>query len=70
MRLLERGADFREFLAQAGAEAAQDRHEGDGDQRRDQRVFDGGGAGLVANKRLESSQHDVAPFVFWTRKTC
>src|SRR5271170_4027383 len=55
--LFEDAADFAELGAEAGAQAGQNRDERDCDQRSDQRVFDSGGARLVADERLEGLDH-------------
>jgi hypothetical protein len=55
--LFEDAADFAEFSAELRAQAGQNRDERDCDQRSDQRVFDSGGARLVADERLEGLDH-------------
>ena len=55
--LFEDAADFVELAAEFGAQAGQNRDERDCDQRSDQRVFDSGGARLVADERLEGLDH-------------
>src|SRR5271156_4887590 len=59
--LFEDAADFAELGAEASAQAGQNRDERDCDQRSDQRVFDSGGARLVADERLEGIDHIFAP---------
>jgi hypothetical protein len=59
--LFQRAADFVEFRAEAGAEGGQRRDQEDRDQRSDQRVFDGGRAGLVVDESLEVLRHAVTP---------
>src|SRR5271170_4974873 len=55
--LFEDAADFAELGAEAGSQAGQNRDERDCDQRSDQRIFDSGGARLVADERLEGLDH-------------
>jgi hypothetical protein len=63
-RLLERGADFAEFLAEARAQVRKYGDERDCDQRSDQRVFDSGGARIIGDEGLEGLDHDITPFHF------
>jgi hypothetical protein len=59
--LFEHATDFGELAAEFGAQIGQNRDERDCDQRSDQRVFDSGGARLVADERLEGLDHFFAP---------
>lgn len=64
--LFEDAADFDELAAEAFAQAGQSRDERDCDQRSDQRVFDSGGARLVADVRLEGLDHFLLLFQMWS----
>src|SRR5271156_614129 len=64
--LFEDAADFAELGAEAGAQAGQNRDERDCDQRSDQRIFDSGGARLVADERLEGLDHFLLLLQKWS----
>src|SRR3546814_3659259 len=53
LSLVQRMADLREGVGDAGAHGAHRTDGGDGDQRGDQAVFDGGRGLVVANQLLE-----------------
>jgi hypothetical protein len=63
--LLEDAANFDELGAEARAQAGQNGDERDRDQRSDKRVFDSGGAGLVADERLEGLDHILLLLQKW-----
>ena len=47
---LEGGVDRRELVFDVGAKSVDDRNDREGDARRDQSIFDGGGAVLIIEK--------------------
>jgi hypothetical protein len=64
--LFEHATDFGELAAEFGAQVGQNRDERDCDQRSDQRVFDSGGARLVADERPEGLDHFLLLLQKWS----
>jgi len=53
----ELGGDVREGARQLGADRGHGGDGGDGDERSDQAIFDGGGAGLILGEASEEGLH-------------
>jgi hypothetical protein len=61
--LADLGGDALEGLVQVGADSAQNRDQGNGDQGGDQAILDGSGAGFVFSKAIDELGHVIFSWI-------